>query len=107
AYAVGYEWAPPTRFERIQEVLGGARDAGQKVTVADMEALKLDLLSLSARRLQPLLRAALESGREKSQPAARLLLNWDGALRSESPSAALYEVWAMQLRPGVTHCAVP
>ena len=107
AYAVGYEWAPPTRFERIQEVLGGAWDAGQKVTVADMEALQLDAVSLLARRLQALLRAALESGGEKTQLAARLLLNWDGALRSDSPSAALYEVWAMQLRRVVTHRALP
>src|SRR5262252_6437666 len=106
-YAVGYEWSPPTRFERIQEVLEGARDVGRKIRVPDMEALQLDVVSLLARRLQALLRAALESSGEKSSPAARLLLDWDGALRTDSASAALYEVWTMQLRRAVTRRALP
>jgi penicillin G amidase len=107
AYAVGYEWAPPTRFERIREVLDGARATGHKLTVADMEALQLDVVSLLARRLQALLHVAVESGAQASLPAARLLLNWDCALRAESPSAALYEVWTMQLRRAVTQRALP
>jgi penicillin amidase len=107
AYAVGYEWASPARFERIQEVLAGARQEGHKLTMADMEALQLDVVSLPARRLQALLRAALESNGAKSSPAARLLLDWDGALRTDSASAALYEVWTMQLRRAVTQRALP
>src|SRR5262249_330262 len=104
---VGYEWASPTRFERIQEVLTAARNEGHKLTMADMEALQLDVVSLLARRLQALLRAALESNGDKSSPAARLLLDWDGALRTESAGAALYEVWTMQLRRAVTRRALP
>ncbi|HKF98179.1 MAG TPA: penicillin acylase family protein, partial [Steroidobacteraceae bacterium] len=107
AYAVGYEWASPTRFERIQEVLTAARNEGHKLTMADMEALQLDVVSLLARRLQALLRAALESNGDKSSPAARLVLDWDGALRTDSASAALYEVWTMQLRRAVTQRALP
>jgi penicillin amidase len=89
AYAVGYEWASPARFERIQEVLAGARQEGHKLTMSDMEALQLDVVSLPARRLQALLRAALESKGADFSPAARLLLDWDGALRTDSASAAL------------------
>jgi penicillin amidase len=107
-YAVGYEWAPPTRFERIREVLEGARRAGHRLTVADMEALQLDVVSLLARRLQTLLRQAIgpdEAG--NASGAAELLLNWDGALSADSPSAALYEVWTTRLRSAVTRRAVP
>jgi len=107
AYAVGYEWASPTRFERIQQVLAAARKEGHKLTMSDMQALQLDVVSLLARRLQALLRGALESNRDKSSPAAQLLLDWDGALRADSASAALYEVWTMQLRRAVTQRALP
>src|SRR5215831_294952 len=58
-YAVGYEWSPPSRFLRIQEVLEQAKRAQHKLTVADMEALQLDVVSLLARDLQGLLRRAL------------------------------------------------
>ncbi len=106
-YAVGYEWAPPTRFERIQQVLDGARRAGHKLTLADMEALQLDVVSLLARRLQLLLRRALEPDGDRSMRAAGMLLNWDGSLKEYSPSAALYEVWTLQLRSAVTRRALP
>ena len=104
-YAVGYEWAPPTRFNRIREVLETARSAGHKLTVADMQALQLDVVSLLARRLQALLRQAL--GSDAATPAAQLVLNWDCALRADSPNAALYELWAAQLRQTVTRRALP
>jgi penicillin amidase len=106
-YQVGYEWAPPTRFERIQEVLEGARHAGHKLTVPDMEALQLDVVSLLARRMQVLLRQALGAGGGSAGEATELILDWDGELRADSPSAALYEVWTTRLCTELTHRAVP
>ncbi|HEY6823939.1 MAG TPA: penicillin acylase family protein, partial [Steroidobacteraceae bacterium] len=106
-YAVGYEWSPPTRFARIQEVLEQAKRAKHKLTVADMEALQLDVVSLLARDLQALLRRAVTPGSDPMSEAAELLLNWDCALRADSPSAALYELWTLQLRRGVTRRALP
>jgi penicillin amidase len=106
-YAVGYEWAPPTRFERIQEVLEGARSTGHKLTVPDMEALQLDVVSLLARRMQVLLRQAIAAGAGTASKAAKLILDWDGDLRVDSASAALYEVWTSRLRAEVTRRAVP
>jgi len=107
AYAVGYEWTPPTRFERIAEVLDGARRAGHKLTLIDMETLQLDVVSLLARRLQALLREAPQPDAESARQAAELLLKWDGTLTADSPSAALYEVWTLQLRRAVTRRALP
>jgi penicillin amidase len=106
-YAVGYDWAPPSRFDRIVEVLEGAKRSGHKLTVADMEALQLDVVSLPARHLQALLRQAAESASDKAKKATELLLNWDCDLRADSPSAALYEVWTVQLRRAVTRRALP
>ena len=110
-YAVGFEWAAPTRFERIHEVLETASHTGHKLTMADMEALQTDVVSLLARDLQPLLRKALALGSPgASKPvadAAGLLLQWDCAVRADSPAAALYELWALELRKAVTPRAVP
>jgi penicillin G amidase len=106
-YAVGYEWTPPTRFERIEAVLDGAKRAGHKLTVIDMEALQLDVVSLLARRLQTLLPQAVGPAGESAKKAAELLLNWDGTLDADSPSAALYEVWTLRLRKAVTRRALP
>jgi penicillin amidase len=72
-----------------------------------MESLQLDVVSLPARHLQALLRQAREPGGDKAKPAADLLLNWDCALRADSPSAALYELWTLQLRSAVSRRALP
>jgi len=106
-YPMGYEWAPPTRFERIQEVLEEARRAGHKLTIPDMEALQLDVVSPLARRMQVLLRRALGAQGGNAGQAGQLILDWDGDLRADSPSAALYEVWTTRLRTELTRRAVP
>jgi penicillin amidase len=106
-YAVGFEWAPPTRFDRIHEVLGEAKRTGHKLRVADMEDLQLDVVSLLARQLQALLRQAVAPASGPANKAAGLLLDWDCALRADSASAALYELWTLQLRKAVTRRALP
>jgi penicillin G amidase len=103
---VGYEWSPPTRFARIQEVLEQAKRVRHKLTVADMESLQLDVVSLLARDLQALLRPAAAAGGAEMNAVAELLLNWDCALRTDSASAALYELWTLQLRKAVTQRAL-
>jgi penicillin G amidase len=110
-YAVGFEWAPATRYLRIKEVLETARTGGKKLGVEDMEALQSDVVSLFARELQGLLRQALVSSAaantEPVHSAAKALLDWDGALRADSSQAALYEFWAAELRLAMTARAVP
>ena len=109
-YAVGYEWAAPTRYLRATELLGDAKNAGHKLTVADMEAFQTDVVSLHARALQSLLRAALadaSGASDRVRSAASMLLAWDCALRADSAPAALYEFWAAELRKSVSALAVP
>jgi penicillin amidase len=101
-YAVGFEWELPMRYLRIREVLEAAKTSGRKLDVADMEELQSDVISGSARDLQRLLRAAVEQRGYTPDPAAlssaHMLIDWDCALRADSPAAALYELWAIELR---------
>ena len=109
-YAVGYEWAAPTRYLRATELLGDAKNAGRKLNVADMEAFQTDVVSLHARALQSLLRAALadaDGTSDGDRSVAAMLLDWDCALRADSAAAALYEFWAADLRKAISALAVP
>jgi len=104
AYPVGFEWGSPERFRRISEVLGGAARSAHKLSLEDMEKLQNDVVSLPARELQGLLKPA--RGRAPAG-AARLLLDWDGALRADSPEATLYEFWVAELREAVSKRFIP
>jgi penicillin amidase len=106
-YQVGFEWAPPYRFERIRSVLEGAHRTRHKLTIADMQELQNDVVSLPARELQNLLR----STPLRDHSALTGFLRWDGMLTRESPEAALYEVWLEEIcrslgrRLSATHSA--
>ncbi|HKW34452.1 MAG TPA: penicillin acylase family protein, partial [Candidatus Acidoferrum sp.] len=103
-YAVGFQWAPPDRFQRISEVLSGAAKSGHKLTVADMQNLQNDVVSLPARDLQGLLKRAAANSPSN---AAKLLLDWDCAMRMDSPAATLYVFWAAELQDALTKLVVP
>jgi penicillin amidase len=103
-YAVGFQWASPERFLRISEVLSGAAKRAHKLSLADMENLQNDVVSLPARDLQVLLKHAAGNAPSSS---AKLLLDWDSAVTIESVAATLYEFWDGELRDAVTKLAVP
>src|SRR5580692_2528032 len=103
-YAVGFQWASPERFLRISEVIAGAAKSAHKLSLADMENLQNDVVSLPARELQTLLKRAAGSAPSSS---AKLLLDWDGAVTADSIAATLYEFWDAELRDAVTKLAVP
>jgi penicillin amidase len=90
---IGYEWAAPDRFLRIQEVLRSK----DKFTLEDMERLQHDEVSVSARELVKLL--------PESAPA--MLRQWDGTVSRDSAAAALYEVTLTRLRPKVYDALLP
>ncbi|MGA8271012.1 MAG: penicillin acylase family protein, partial [Candidatus Sulfotelmatobacter sp.] len=96
-YKVGFDWAPPYRFERIRSVIEGARDARHKLTIADMQALQNDVVSLPARELQIL----VQSSALRDNPAFTEFLGWDTEVTRESAAAALYEVWFKEICSGL------
>lgn len=94
-YKVGYEWAPPYRFNRIERFLDSARESGKKLDADDMRQLQNDVFSEPARQLLGLLETATWP---KPGPMAEMLLDWDRRVRADSAPAALYEVWVKNLR---------
>jgi len=108
-YAVGFEWSDPSRYLRITQVLEEAKSRGNKLRVADMQDLQSDVVSLLAQDLQRQLRgagvAADASG--EAQATVRMMLDWDCALRADSPQAALFEYWLQGLQRQLTTLLVP
>jgi penicillin G amidase len=102
-YKVGYEWEPRFRIERISETLGAARNYGRKLSVADMEKLQTDVVSLPALELI----ALLQRVGNNSDAASQRMLKWDGVLGRDSGPAALYELWRRELTNEVMKRAAP
>ena len=93
---LGFEWTNPSRHQRAHEVLGSL----PKISLEDSERLQNDILSIPARRLVALL-APLSSDDEKTKRALAFLRGWDAQLHSDSPQAALQEIWQLRhLRKG-------
>lgn len=91
-HALHYQWADPFRADRVAEVLR----AGHHFTVADMEQLQNDDVSMPARALVPLLHGVTVSG-DGARAAQSLLLAWNDRLDKKSEAAAIYEYWQHQL----------
>jgi penicillin amidase len=94
---VGFEWEPPFRFQRIQDVL----EQDRLLTVEESAALQNDYLSLAARHLHKTL-ASLQCTDERAARGAAMLAEWDLHLEARSAAAALFEVWfRSHLRPAL------
>jgi penicillin amidase len=85
---LGFEWSPPFRHQRIDEVLSSTK----RISIEDSMALQNDVVSIPARRLVTLLQS-LHSEDAATQAALNLLKNWNACLDSDSSQAALEEVW--------------
>jgi len=103
---LGYDWGDPTRFLRISEILGAGGSQQGKFSVADFQRLQNDEVSPPARELVSLLGAAKGAGPDL-QPWIEKLVHWDGTLARDSAAAALYEIWAAKLVPGVFKSRLP
>lgn len=100
---VGFEWANPSRQQRIDEVLGGAG----KISLEAAMALQTDPTDITSRRLLKLL-APLRSADPQTAKALDLLRGWDGAARIDSAPASLYLTWTgKHLGPAVVAETVP
>jgi len=106
---LGFEWANPSRKQRVDELLSGA----PKLSVEDALRFQSDQLSIPARRMVALLRALdgerlraalsrLGDAAPRAIRARDLLAGWDAVLGPSSAAAALFEVWlGRHLSPAV------
>jgi len=106
-YAVGFQWAPPDRFGRISEVISDAAKSQHKLSVADMENLQNDVVSLPARQLQALLKHAATNAQATPGASLKLLLDWDCAFPEDSLAGTRYEFWLPELTNAVAKLTVP
>lgn len=100
---LGYDFAAPFRYNRIDEVLGSSKE---KFTVADFERLQNDEACLPARALARLLKQA-KGANASLQPQIELLSNWNCVVSKDSAAAALFEIWWPRLGPAIFKPQVP
>lgn len=93
---LGADWTTPERFERIDELLA----AQPRHDAASMRRIQGDTLSLSARRLLPLLRAA-PSQHRLAVAAREALQGFEGDMRADSAAPLIAAVWADELTRGL------
>jgi len=106
-YAVGFQWAPPDRFGRISEVLSDAAKSRHKLSLADMENLQNDVVSLPARELQSLLKHAASNAQGAPDASLKLMLDWKCDFPEDSAAATLYEFWLPELTNATAKLIVP
>ncbi|MFN8061437.1 MAG: penicillin acylase family protein [Vicinamibacterales bacterium] len=91
---LGYEYSAPFRYNRVAEVLSSKK----AFSVADMQALQRDTVSLPARQVVPLLRRLTLTSPEARAAAARLL-TWNYDVGRDSVEATIYEFLMLKLGP--------
>ncbi|MCB9278948.1 MAG: penicillin acylase family protein [Lewinellaceae bacterium] len=100
--ALGYAWGDPFRGNRLREVLG----SGRKHTLEDMAQLQTDYLSLPARALIPMLKAAAFKD-PQVEKCRQMLLEWDLQMTPNSIPAGIYHAWEKILTDKVEKLVVP
>jgi penicillin amidase len=89
---IGLDFAPDFRTRRLVERLGGLRGA----TVADMQAIHADRVSIPGREFVEILKA-LPASAPDVEAALDLLRSWDGQMDRDSAAATIYAAFREQL----------
>ena len=89
---IGLEYAPGFRARRVTDRLLEL----DKATVADMERVHSDKVSVPARHLITLLRG-IQPGNALCRRALDYLLQWDGEMSPDSPAATIYSAFRDRL----------
>ena len=92
-HVLGYAWAPPTRYNRIVEML----TTGRKLDVNDFARMQQDTVSLPARDFLKILKAWHPDPGTQAERVRSELLAWDCNVSMDSRPALLYEVWIEHL----------
>lgn len=89
-------WAPSGRVDRIKQLIAFHAKSGG-VTLAQMQAMQADTVSLPARKMLAVLSAY--SPRGKRQAAALdYLRQWDGNMAADSVAATVFNAWMSAAR---------
>ncbi len=100
---MGQDWATPQRFERIEALLASPATpglVGGKHSLASMQAIQADQLSLAARTLIPVLQKTT-SAHALAADALKEIASFDGVMLTSSPKPLIFSVWADELARGL------
>ena len=90
---IGYEFAPPFRYQRVRELL----TARPRWELNDFRVMQHDVKSLLGLRLAKLLKDV--DLRDKDlEPYKKTLVEWDGMLTVESKAGPLFAFWLRELQ---------
>jgi penicillin amidase len=95
-YFISGDWAPPERAARIENLLRETLSRSGRITLNDNKPIQADVVSLSARKLLPLL-TAVKAADPRQQRVLDLLRAWDGRMDKESAAASIYNGWMRSL----------
>lgn len=91
-YLITRDWGAPYRIERIEAGLAKT----PKQSVESSTRLQGDIVSLSARRLLPLMLRS-EPRDRRARVAIELLTKWDGRMASDRPEPLIFVAWLRSL----------
>lgn len=94
---ISNDWAPPTRVQRIGQMIGDAVAAGEPVDLALMQRMQADRHSAAALRLLEVL-MEYPPGNDAQRVAHDALREWDGRMDRDSHAATLFNAWLRQLK---------
>ncbi|MFD2044833.1 penicillin acylase family protein [Ornithinibacillus salinisoli] len=104
-YHISNVWAQPYRYERIAEVL----EAGEDLTVQDMQALQMDITNLQAREFVPIFIENLKGVKlnEDGEIALSLLEKWDYTDDVNYPEPLIFHHWIDEMEAILYHDEIP
>lgn len=92
-HVLSYYWAPPSRYQRVAEVLS----SGRKFDIGDFIRLQQDTVSIPARHFIEFLRQWKPKPGSAAERIQKQFLGWDANVSVESETALIYEFWIERL----------
>ena len=96
-YLISLESAEPYRATRIRELIEEKIDAQGQLSLADMQDIQLDQVSLLFRDFQPVLSKFQPYVQGEAADWLNQLLHWNGDTQLDSQEATIFQSWYTQL----------
>lgn len=91
-YLIAHDWAPPYRFNRINELIGNRHNHD----ISTSQSIQLDAKSTVAEQLLPIL-LRIQTDNPTEQDVLSQLQQWDLVMRSDAPQPLIFIEWTRQL----------
>ncbi|MFK3873857.1 penicillin acylase family protein [Pseudoalteromonas rhizosphaerae] len=106
---ISHDWAPQTRYKRIEALLEEGKASNSKFTVNDMVVMQKDNINPSALKLSSLLLQSFIQNEAQaktelskiSKESLDILRSWDGSFDEQSRGATLFFYWRHYLQRNV------